>query len=195
MQGSDPAGPYGSSGRLLKCSSPCLRLPIITRSSDRKWTMKISLHIEEWELTQPFRISGVVWVSARSLVVQVEQDGCVGWGEAQGVYYLDETAESMRAQVQALMPEIRRGLTREALQRLLPAGGARNAMDCALWDLECKKQGKTIWQLTGIEPRPVTTVWTFTPAFNCVCRPLRVVTRGAASRLTSSVSSSRLIKL
>jgi L-alanine-DL-glutamate epimerase-like enolase superfamily enzyme len=46
------------------------------------------------------------------------------------------------------------------LQELLPAGGARNAIDCAMWDLECKKTGQTIWQLTGIDPKPVTTVFT-----------------------------------
>ena len=46
------------------------------------------------------------------------------------------------------------------MQDLLPAGGARNAIDCAMWDLECKKAGKTIWQLTGIDPKPVTTVFT-----------------------------------
>jgi L-Ala-D/L-Glu epimerase / N-acetyl-D-glutamate racemase len=62
--------------------------------------------------------------------------------------------------VEAVAPEIRRGINREELQSLLPAGGARNAVDCALWDLDCKKAGKTIWQLTGIEPGPVTTVFT-----------------------------------
>ena len=122
--------------------------------------MQLSVHIEEWELTQPFRISNFEWVNARGIVVQVAADGCVGRGEAQGVFYLDETAESLLAQVNAVAGEIRRGLSREELQQLLPAGGARNAIDCALWDLECKKTGNTIWQLTGIEPRPVTTVYT-----------------------------------
>jgi len=122
--------------------------------------MKLSVHIEEWELTQPFRISGFEWINARGIVVQLAEDGHVGRGEAQGVFYLDETAESLFAQVNAVAAEIRRGIDREQLQRLLPAGGARNAIDCALWDLECKKSGKTIWQLTGIAPKPVTTVYT-----------------------------------
>ena len=122
--------------------------------------MKLSVHIEEWELTQPFRISGFEWINARGIVVQLAEDGCIGRGEAQGVFYLDETAESLFAQVNAVAGEIRRGITREELQGLLPAGGARNAIDCALWDLECKKTGQTIWQLTGIEPKPVTTVFT-----------------------------------
>jgi L-alanine-DL-glutamate epimerase-like enolase superfamily enzyme len=122
--------------------------------------MKLSVHIEEWELTQPFRISGFEWINARGIVVQVAEDGHLGRGEAQGVFYLDETAESLFRQVESVAGEIRRGISREDLQELLPAGGARNAVDCALWDLECKKSGKTIWQLTGIEPKPVTTVFT-----------------------------------
>lgn len=122
--------------------------------------MKLSMHISDWELTQPFSITGRTWLTAPCLVVELMQDGHVGRGEAQGVYYLDETAESMFAQVQAIAVDINNGLTREQLQVKLPAGGARNALDCAMWDLECKLSGKTIWQLTGIDPKPVTTVYT-----------------------------------
>lgn len=122
--------------------------------------MKISAHLEDWELVQPFRISGMEWLTSPTLVVQLEEDGFVGRGEAQGVFYLDETAAGLFGQVDRVAPEIRKGITRDELQDLLPAGGARNAVDCALWDLECKKTGKTIWQLTGINPKPVTTVFT-----------------------------------
>ena len=122
--------------------------------------MDFSIHITDWELTQPFRIAGMRWTTSRCLVVQLNQDGFIGRGEAQGVYYLDETADSIFAQAHKAAAEIRKGITREDLQTLLPPGGARNAIDCALWDLECKKSGKTIWQLTGIEPKPVTTVFT-----------------------------------
>ncbi len=122
--------------------------------------MKFSANIEEWEMKQPFRITGVVWTHSRGLVVQLGMNGKIGRGEAQGVYYLDETVESMLAQVDAVADQIRRGISREALQDLLPPGGARNAVDCALWDLECKLAGKTIWQLTGIAPKPVITVFT-----------------------------------
>lgn len=122
--------------------------------------MKICAHLEDWELTQPFRISGGEWITSPGLVVQLSEDGFVGRGEAQGVFYLEETAQILFDQVDAVAGEIRKGITREELQHLLPAGGARNAVDCALWDLECKKTGKTIWQLTGIDPKPVTTVFT-----------------------------------
>ena len=122
--------------------------------------MKMSVHIEEWPLTRPFRISGFEWINSRGIVVQVEDAGCVGRGEAQGVFYLDETAESIFEEVEAVAGEIRGGISRTDLQQLLPAGGARNAVDCALWDLDCKRSGKSIWELTGIEPGPVTTVFT-----------------------------------
>ena len=122
--------------------------------------MKFSAHLEEWELTEPFRISGAEWRTSAGLVVHLSEDGYLGRGEAQGVFYLDETAQSIFDQVHELADVIRGGISREELQNLLPAGGARNAIDCAMWDLECKRSGKTIWELTGIDPKPVTTVYT-----------------------------------
>jgi L-alanine-DL-glutamate epimerase-like enolase superfamily enzyme len=122
--------------------------------------MKISAHLEDWELIQPFRISGGEWITSPTLVVQLARDGFVGRGEAQGIFYRDETAQSIFDQVDRVADVIRQGVTRDELQELLPAGGARNALDCAMWDLECKTSGKTIWQLTGIDPKPVTTVFT-----------------------------------
>ena len=122
--------------------------------------MELSIHIADWELIQPFRIANAEWTSSPCLVVQLSEDGHIGRGEAQGVFYMDETAESIFEQVHAFAGEIRKGISREELQQLMPAGGARNAIDCAMWDLECKRAGKTIWQLTGIDPKPVTTVYT-----------------------------------
>lgn len=122
--------------------------------------MNFSAHIEEWKLRQSFRIAGKEFRSTRALVVQVSDGDFVGRGEAQGVFYLDETAESIQRQVEEVADEILRGVSRRELQSLLPAGGARNAVDCALWDLEAKQSGKTIWQLTGIKPKPVNTVFT-----------------------------------
>lgn len=122
--------------------------------------MDFSLHISKWELIEPFRITGNEWRSTNCLVVQLGDSGFIGRGEAQGVYYLDESAESIFEQAHAVAGEIHKGISRQELQHLLPAGGARNAIDCAMWDLECKKAGKTIWELTGIDPKPVTTVFT-----------------------------------
>ena len=122
--------------------------------------MKFSAHLENWELTEPFRIAGSEWRTSASLVVQLSESGHTGRGEAQGVFYMQETAQNIFEQVHEVANIISSGISRKDLQELLPAGGARNAIDCALWDLECKRSGKTIWELTGIDPKPVTTVFT-----------------------------------
>ncbi len=122
--------------------------------------MNFSVHIEDWEMKTPFRIAGAEWCSSKSIVVQISDGAHLGRGEAQGVFYLDETAESILEQVNSVAEEILQGTSREELLKVMPAGGARNAIDCALWDLECKSSGKTIWELTGIDPKPVTTVFT-----------------------------------
>ena len=122
--------------------------------------MKLSAHIEEWQLAKPFRIAGIEWLTSRSVVVTLSSDGVIGNGEGQGVFYLNETAESMIEQVFAVASQIESGASREELLEILPAGGARNAIDCALWDLEAKKSGRSIWELTAISPSSVTTVFT-----------------------------------
>ena len=80
--------------------------------------MEFQLHISDWELTVPFRITGSEWVNTRSLVVQLVDDGHVGRGEAQGVYYMGESAESILQQAQAIGTDIRRGATLDDLQHL-----------------------------------------------------------------------------
>lgn len=122
--------------------------------------MKISIHTESWPAARPFRITGREWLSFDSIVVEVERDGAVGRGEALGVFYLDETPASMAEQVERVADRVIAGTSRRELQTLLPPGGARNALDCALWDLEAKASGRTIWELTGIAPRVIETVYT-----------------------------------
>ena len=100
--------------------------------------MDISLHITEWQLTRPFRISGHEWVNSRCLVVQLQEGGHLGRGEAQGIFYLDETAESIFSQANEVVDEIRKGISRQELQNLLPAGGARNAEE---WHLKGEGKG------------------------------------------------------
>src|SRR5688572_12634882 len=104
----------------------------------------------------PFRITGHVFTALDCILVEIHEAGCVGRGEAAGVYYLGDTAERGLEQVQAMIPELENGLDRDTLQRTLPPGGARNAIDCALWDLECKLAGATVWAKTGLQPRALT---------------------------------------
>jgi L-alanine-DL-glutamate epimerase-like enolase superfamily enzyme len=122
--------------------------------------VKLSVHIERWPAVVPFRITGCVWDTFDSVVVDVSRDGKVGHGEALGVYYFDETVDSLMAQIEVLAPQIEAGIDRRQLQNLLPPGGARNAIDCALWDLEAKCSARTIWDLTGVAPRDLDTVFT-----------------------------------
>jgi L-alanine-DL-glutamate epimerase-like enolase superfamily enzyme len=113
---------------------------------------------ESWEMKIPFRITGHVFTEARVLHVTIIENGRQGRGEASGIYYLDETPDSMLAQAESVRQALEQGADREALRGLLPAGGARNAIDCALWDLEAKLSGRSIWDLTGIQPRETITV-------------------------------------
>jgi L-Ala-D/L-Glu epimerase / N-acetyl-D-glutamate racemase len=122
--------------------------------------MRFSVHGETWPAIVPFRITGKTFVSFESIVVELSAGGKTGRGEALGVYYMGETQASLLEQAEALRPRIEQGIDRTQLQELLPPGGVRNAIDCALWDLEAKTRGQTIWALTGITPKALQTVFT-----------------------------------
>ena len=121
---------------------------------------RISNHIETWASKIPFRISNQVWYHYPAVICEIEQDGIVGQGEAQGVYYNEETENSMLEQLETITPALAAGASREELLELLPPGGARNAADAALWDLEAQLAGTSVWTMAGVEPKPVLTVFT-----------------------------------
>ena len=104
-------------------------------------TMRLSVHRASWPMTARFVITGHVFDSLEAVVVAVEQDGKVGRGEGVPVYYLQERSEEMLEQIEAIRPAIEAGVSRSEIQELLPHGGARNAVDCALWDLAGQKAG------------------------------------------------------
>ena len=123
--------------------------------------MKLHTRLEKWALKVPFHITGYTFDVFDALVVSLQEGSHVGRGEALGVYYHDDTPVSMQAQVEALRERIEAGVTRQQLLQLLPAGGARNAIDCALWDLEAKRAGRPVWMLAGLDaPRPLLTTFT-----------------------------------
>lgn len=125
--------------------------------------MSLTVHaeIERWPLVAPFRITGHTWNSLEVLVVGLERDGHVGCAEAAGVYYRNDTPARMLSQIENLRARLESGLTREGLQSLLPPGGARNALDCALWALEAKLTGRPVWAIAGLtEPKPLVTTLT-----------------------------------
>ena len=121
---------------------------------------EVSLSTESWEMQFPFSITGHVFTGVNVLHVRITENGATGHGEGAGVYYFDESADSMLAQARSVREALERGADRAALRELLPAGGARNAIDCALWDLAAKREGKSIWALTGITPGEIITFQT-----------------------------------
>ena len=122
--------------------------------------MKISLHKEFWPAARPFRIAGREWTSFDAVIVEIADGDAVGRGEGIGVFYLGDTLAGLEAQIESIAAQLVAGASRADLLRLLPAGGARNALDCALWDLEAKRAGKRVWELAGIVPRMLETVYT-----------------------------------
>ena len=120
--------------------------------------MKIATRIVTWPLRQPFTIARDTWTSITCIQATfTDAQGNIGRGEAVGVDYAGETPASMLAEIEAVRPRLDSSLTLESLQLLLPAGGARNALDCALWDLNAKRSGVPAWRtagLTSFEPRP-----------------------------------------
>lgn len=121
---------------------------------------KIEFSVESWEFRHPFVITGHTFMDVDLLYVEISEDGSTGRGEAAGAYFMNETGPGMVADIAVVQDAIEAGADRQRLRELLAPGGARNAIDCALWDLEAKQKGRSIWELTGIEPGPTRTVLT-----------------------------------
>jgi L-alanine-DL-glutamate epimerase-like enolase superfamily enzyme len=123
--------------------------------------LSMAVAVERVALAAPFRISGYVFDSAEIVVVTLSDGRLRGRGEAAGVYYTGDDAAHIEAELERARPLIEAGIDRLTLQAAMPAGGARNAVDCALWELEAGLDGRPAWQLAGIEPpRPLITTFT-----------------------------------
>lgn len=121
---------------------------------------RVSVHLENWMALIPFRISRNTWDDFSSVVCEIEHDGLIGRGEGLGVYYLGEDQKSMLAQIDSIAEQLADGAGRQELLSLLPPGGARCAVDAALWDLEAQLGGTTAWKMAGVTTDPVETVFT-----------------------------------
>lgn len=118
--------------------------------------LRLALRIERFPYHQPFRISGHVFTETALLVAELSDGSHRGRGEGAGVYYLGDDAAHMLAEAERVRPAIEAGASRAELQALLPAGGARNALDCAYWEMEAKQAGRPVWALAGLaEPKPL----------------------------------------
>jgi L-alanine-DL-glutamate epimerase-like enolase superfamily enzyme len=123
--------------------------------------LRLTVAVEKLPFSAPFRIAGRVFEHQDAVVVTLDDGVHRGRGEASGVFYLDDDVPRAAAAIEAQRAGIERGIDREALQRLLPRGGARNALDCALWELEAERAGRPVWALAGLKPpRQLTTTFT-----------------------------------
>ena len=119
--------------------------------------VQISVTRDVFKLAQVFTISRGSRTEAKVLTVRVTDGGVQGWGECVPYARYDETLESVEAEIEGLPGDV----TRDMLYDLLPAGAARNAVDCALWDLEAKQAGKRVWELAVLSaPGPEITAYT-----------------------------------
>jgi L-alanine-DL-glutamate epimerase-like enolase superfamily enzyme len=126
--------------------------------------MKINVTADVFKLAQVFTIARGSRTEAKVLTVRLQDGVHKGWGECVPYARYGESLESVTEQIMGLP----RDVTRAALYDALPAGAARNAVDCALWDLEAKRSGRRVWELAGLPaPKPEVTAYTLsldTPA-------------------------------
>lgn len=122
---------------------------------------QLALATESWPIRGSFTISRGSVTAVEVVVATLTQGDAVGRGECRPYPRYSESPASVTAEIEVLRGHLERGLTREALQSLLHAGAARNALDCALWDLEAKLTGRPAWELAGLKPPgPLTTAYT-----------------------------------
>jgi len=119
--------------------------------------MKIDVSQHSFPLKSAFRISRGSKTTADVVTVKLTRNGVQGWGECVPYPRYGETVESVTEQLQSVPPHI----TRADLIETLPAGAARNALDCAIWDVKAKETNRRVWQLANLpKPKPVQTAFT-----------------------------------
>jgi L-alanine-DL-glutamate epimerase-like enolase superfamily enzyme len=127
--------------------------------------MELSVHIERWPLANAFTISRGSKTEAVVVVAELRDGAHRGRGECVPYARYGETPDSVAAAIEGSRPALERGLDRLALQAAMPAGAARNALDCAFWDLAAKQTGRRVYALAGLEaPKPRVTAFTISLA-------------------------------
>jgi L-Ala-D/L-Glu epimerase len=121
----------------------------------------LAARIERWPIAGSFTISRGAKIEAVTVVAEVSHGGRIGRGECVPYPRYGETPEATLAALQAMQGPLSRGLDRQALQAAMPAGAARNALDCALLDLEAKTCGQRVWDLLG-RPAPAACITAYT---------------------------------
>jgi L-alanine-DL-glutamate epimerase-like enolase superfamily enzyme len=126
--------------------------------------LRITAAVERWPVAGQFIIARGAKTYVDVLVVAVSDGTHIGYGEGTAIYYMQETAESCLAQVGGVIDRLESLAADDArnlIQMLLPPGAARNALDCALWDVAAKAAGKPLWQYAGLaeDPKPLVTAF------------------------------------
>lgn len=123
--------------------------------------LSLEIGVEALELAEPFRISGHCFTTVDVIVVSLSDGRHRGRGEAAGVYYLGDDVAHMTGALQKSRSDIEAGPSRQELREILPPGGARAAVDAAMWELEALRAGTTAWRLAGLaKVSPVRTTFT-----------------------------------
>ncbi|WP_255602199.1 dipeptide epimerase [Glacieibacterium megasporae] len=121
----------------------------------------LEIHRSDLRLKAPFRIAGHIFETSPIVTVTLRENGRTGRGEASGVFFLDDTVDTIIATLEENRRELEAVTSREELRTILPPGGARNAVDCALWELEAARARTPVWALAGLAaPRALRTTFT-----------------------------------
>jgi L-alanine-DL-glutamate epimerase-like enolase superfamily enzyme len=151
--------------------------------------LSIDAHEEIWPLRQPFRISRGSRTEAQTVVLTVSDGEHIGRGECVPAARYNQSTDSVLAQIESIQGD--KNLSRQSLQDLLPAGAARNALDCALWDLEAKISSKRAWELANIAIVPeVETSFTIS-----LDTPEKMGVAASAAAFAQSFGVPRMLKL
>ena len=123
--------------------------------------LRMTVATETLRLKKPFHIANFVWEASDVVVVTLDDGDHQGRGEGGGVFFLGDDITHMRAALEEHRTVIENEPGREELRAIMPAGGARNAVDCALWEMEAERAGKAVWELADVcEPKPLRTTFT-----------------------------------
>ncbi len=122
---------------------------------------QLKLRVVNWPVAGVFRISRSALTEITTVIVEITENGETGRGECRPYARYDETADTVLSEIEKVKADIESGASIETLQSLLPAGAARNALDCALWDLKSRLVQKPVWSLLSCsEPQPRITAYT-----------------------------------
>jgi len=119
----------------------------------------LTFSIETWPLATAFTISRGAKTEAKVVVATLRDGANIGRGECVPYARYGETLDGVVSTIEKLAPDIQSGMDRTDLQLALPPGAARNALDCAFWDLEAKQSGKRVSDLVGVTPTTLTTAF------------------------------------